>query len=123
MMTFLGMFSRASAKLVATFITVILLMMLSFAVMPWAITGLQNFIETLDALTRDPPLNDQAKVLYRTLVNENTMFGIVMTIIARAIVETVAWIGGRLFTGSTEPKPRTPTAPGPGGATDYYGRT
>ena len=122
MMTLLGMFSRASAKLVATFFTVILLMMLCFAFMPWAITGLQDVIEGLDALTRDPPLGAQAKVLYRTLVNENTMFGIIMTIIARALVETVAWAGGRLFRGSTQPQDRAPTPPGPSGAADYYGQ-
>lgn len=94
MLSLLGVFTRASAKLAATFVVVILLMIIAFAVAPGWIVGLQDFVETLNEHLRNPPLNQQGKVLYRTLVNENTIFGILMTLIARAIVETVAFAGG-----------------------------
>lgn len=97
MLNLLGMFSRASAKLMATFVVVILLMIAAFAVAPGTITGLQDFVETINESLRNPPLADQPKVLYRTLVNENTIFGILMTILARAIVETVAWACGAAY--------------------------
>ena len=97
MLSLLGVFSRASAKLAATFVVVIILMILAFAVAPGAIVGLQDMVEDLNEMLRNPPLNQQATVLYRTLVNENTIFGILMTLIARAIVETCAFGGGRAW--------------------------
>lgn len=121
MLTLLGMFSRASAKLLATFVMVIALMIGMFAVAPGLITALQDLVEGLDAVLRDPPLNEQGTVLYRTLVNENTVFGIVMTIIARALVELIAWAGGSLWR-QARGDDAAPSGPGPGGASAYYER-
>lgn len=97
MLTLFGMFARASTKLLATFVVVIIMMVLAFAFFPQAIVWMQDFIEMLDERLRNPPIQEQAKVLYRTLVNENTMFGIIMTIIARMVVELIAWAGGSIW--------------------------
>lgn len=88
------MFGKASTKLVATFFLVIILMILGFAFAPSAITGLQDFANTIEGHVRNPGLDNQGTVLFRMLVNENTIFGIFMTLIARAIVEFAAWAGG-----------------------------
>ncbi len=97
MLSLFGMFARASTKLLATFVVVIIMMILAFAFFPQAIVWMQDFIELLDERLRNPPMQEQAKVLYRTLVNENTMFGIIMTIIARMVVELIAWAGGSVW--------------------------
>ena len=110
MLPLFGMMSRASTKLFATFIMVIILMLLSFAFFPHAIVAMQDFVELLDAQLRNPPLkSEQAKVLYRTLVNENTMFGIIMTIIARMVVEIIAWAGGSIWKAMGHGKDETVT--------------
>lgn len=95
MMTLFGLFGRASAKLIATFVMVIILILLGFAFFPSALNALNDFANTLEGMLRNPPLNEQATVLYRTLVNENTIFGIVMTMIARSVVELFALLFGR----------------------------
>ena len=94
MLKLFSLFGRASTKLAATFVMVILLMLLGFAFFPSAINGLSDFTNYLEGYLRDPPLNEQATVLFRTLVNEQTIFGIIMTMIARSIVEFFAWFFG-----------------------------
>lgn len=97
MLTLLGMFSRASAKLIASFILVIVLMLIGFAYAPGVLNSLSDFANSLEGRIRDPEINEQGKFLFRTLVNENTIFGILMTIIARALVEFIAWVGGSIW--------------------------
>ncbi|MAK60144.1 MAG: hypothetical protein CMK09_04120 [Ponticaulis sp.] len=94
----LGSLGRSSAKLVASFVLVIVMMVLAFAFMPEAIRSAQDHIEGINDMVRTPPLlDDQGLILYRTLVNENTIFGILMTLIARAIIEIVSWVFGQGF--------------------------
>lgn len=95
MLNLLGLFGRASTKLLATFVTVIVLMLLGFAFFPSALNALNDFANYLEGHLRNPPLNEQATVLFRTLVNENTIFGIIMTMIARSVVELFALFFGR----------------------------
>ncbi|MEO0881520.1 MAG: hypothetical protein AAFY34_02195 [Pseudomonadota bacterium] len=90
-----SVFSKASAKLAATFIMVIVLLLVGFAFFPGAVNGLSDFTNYLEGYLRNPPLNEQATVLFRTLVNEQTIFGIIMTMIARSIVEFTVWFFGR----------------------------
>ena len=93
-----GSLFRSSAKLVISFALVIIIMVLAFAFEPGWVRGFQDWIEALNDTLRTPPLlDDQGLILYRTLVNENTIFGILMTLIARAIVEMVAWMFGQAF--------------------------
>ncbi len=90
----LMMFGKAGTKLVATFFLVIILMILGFAFAPGAVTGLQDFANMIEGQVRNPGLDNQGTMLFRMLVNENTIFGIFMTLIARALVEFAAWAGG-----------------------------
>ena len=96
MFTLLKLFGKASAKLVATFIMVIVLMMLGFAFFPGALNALSDLANTLEGYVRNPNLDEQGTFLFRTLVNENTIFGIISTLIARAVVEFFAWVFGTI---------------------------
>ncbi|MEM1105977.1 MAG: hypothetical protein AAGH87_06265 [Pseudomonadota bacterium] len=96
MMLLLGSLTRASTKLVLSFVLVIVIMVLCFAFAPGLIRGMQDWIENLNELLRTPPLlSDQGLILYRTLVNENTIFGILLTLLARAIIEVCAFAFGQ----------------------------
>ncbi len=98
MFSLLGSMTRASAKLVASFALVIVILVLAFAFEPGWVRGFQDWIELLNDQLRTPPmLDDQGLILYRTLVNENTIFGIIMTLVSRAIIEFIAWCFGQLF--------------------------
>lgn len=106
MLNLLGLFGKASAKLIATFIMVIVLMLLGFAFFPGALNALSDLANYLEGFVRNPNLNEQGTFLFRTLVNENTIFGIVTTLIARAVVEFLAWMFGairRAMRGDTGP--------------------
>lgn len=81
-----------------SFVLVIAIMVLAFAFFPEGIRGMQDWIEGLNDHLRTPPLlDDQGLILYRTLVNENTIFGIIMTLVSRAIIEVFAWGFGAIF--------------------------
>ncbi len=97
MFSLLKLFSKASAKLMATFIMVIVLMLLGFAFFPGMLNALSDLANTLEGYVRNPGLDEQGTFLFRTLVNENTIFGILSTLIARAVVEFFAWVFGGLF--------------------------
>ncbi|MEM9668849.1 MAG: hypothetical protein AAF950_07970 [Pseudomonadota bacterium] len=95
MLKLFSLFSKASAKLAATFVMVIILMLSGFAFFPGVVNGLSDFTNYLEGYLRHPPLNEQATVLFRTLVNEQTIFGIIVTMISRSIIEFFAWFFGR----------------------------
>lgn len=94
MLTLLGLFGKASTKLVATFVMIIVLMLLGFAFFPSALNRLSDFANLLEGYVRNPDLDEQGTFLFRTLVNENTIFGILSTLIARSVVELFALIFG-----------------------------
>jgi len=96
MMMLLGSLTRASTKLVLSFVLVIVIMVLCFAFAPGMIRALQDFIQVMYSWIYTPPLlNDQGLILYRTLVNEATIFGILLTLLARAIIEMCAFAFGQ----------------------------
>lgn len=87
-----GSLFRSSTKLALSFVLVIVLMILGFAFAPGVISGLQDWIEVINDSVRSPPgFNDQQLILYRQFVNEATIFGIILTLISRAIIELCAW--------------------------------
>jgi len=54
----------------------------------------------LDQFTRDPMwMEGTAKVMYRFLVNGTTILSVIMTVIARSIVEIGVWAGSSIFGG------------------------
>ena len=66
----------------------------------------------IESMIRDPSMDDRGKFLFRTLVNENTIFGIIMTLIARALIEFIFWVSGMLWrlVNPPEPQPANPAA-------------
>ena len=117
-------FSLVSSKIAATFFMVIFLMLLGFAFFPDLLNRLSDFTNWIEGQIRDPNMDDRGKFLFRTLVNENTIFGIIMTLIARAVVEFIFWISGVLWrlVNPPEEKDEAP-APKPVGDAPptYYG--
>ena len=90
-------FSLATSKIAITFFMVIFLMLLGFAYFPDLLNRLSDFCNQLEGHLRDPNLDDRGKFLFRTLVNENTIFGIIMTLIARSVVELCFWVLGGMW--------------------------
>ena len=97
MLTILGLFGKASAKIVATFVMVLVLMLLGFMFFPGVLNQLSDLANYLESHVRNPGLDEQGTFLFRTLINENTIFGMLATIIARAVVEFFAWIFGAFW--------------------------
>ncbi|MEO0785761.1 MAG: hypothetical protein AAFY10_08675 [Pseudomonadota bacterium] len=96
MMMLFGSLARASTKLALSFVLVIVIMVLAFAFAPGLVRGLQDIIEGINDMIRTPPiLSDQGLILYRTLVNEATIFGILLTLLSRAIIEVCAFAFGQ----------------------------
>lgn len=105
-------FGLVSTKIVLTFFMVIFLLLIGFAFFPDALNRLQDFTNWIEGQVRDPDIDERGKYLFRTLVNENTIFGIIMTLIARALIEFIFWICGILWrlVNPPEDKTREPVA-------------
>lgn len=91
--------SNASAKLVATFFMVIFLMLLGLVFFPTQLNQLNDFANYVAnwEWIRNPDIPEQGKFLFRTLVNESTVFGILTTLIARAVVEVLFYTLGVMW--------------------------
>ncbi|MEE2878313.1 MAG: hypothetical protein VX593_04845 [Pseudomonadota bacterium] len=103
----LGGFSLVTSKIVATFFMVIFLMLLGFAFFPDQLNRLSDFTNWIEGQIRDPNMDERGKFLFRTLVNENTIFGIIMTLIARAVIEFIFWISALLWRLVNPPEEKT----------------
>lgn len=91
---------RSSSKIMLTFLVMLLLTVLLILFWPGAYVGLQDFSEWIDDGVRNPPFESEQNVaIYRIFVNSTTILGIIMTLISRAIVDFIAFVGGRLFQG------------------------
>ena len=124
MLKLLGGFSLVTSKIVATFFMVIFLMLLGFAFFPDLLNRLSDFANWIEGQIRDPEMDDRGKFLFRTLVNENTIFGIVMTLIARSVIEFIFWICGvlwRLVNPPEKTEEAAPAEPVPDAPPTYYG--
>jgi hypothetical protein len=99
MWVFVRVMSNASAKIVATFFMVIVLMLAGLVLFPQQLNQLNDFANYIanQEWIRNPDIPEQGKFLFRTLVNESTIFGILMTLIARAIVEILFFLIGLMW--------------------------
>lgn len=91
--------SNASAKIIATFFMVLVLMMLGVFFIPSAFNSVNdfaNYIANLDMI-RNPDVGEQGVAVTRVFINESSIFGILMTLIARIVVEIIWWICGALW--------------------------
>ena len=120
MWTLFRAMSNASAKIVATFFMVLFLIMVGILFMPKAynsVNDFANYLANLDWI-RNPGFGDQGVAVTRVFINEASIFGIVMTLIARTMVEILWWGFGQLWklVNSDEDEAKRPGK----GAPDYY---
>ncbi len=91
--------SNASAKIIATFFMVLVLIMVGILFFPGAYNAVNNFsnwIANLDVI-RNPDFGEQGVAVTRVFINEATIFGIVTTLIARIVVELIFFGSGALW--------------------------
>ena len=91
--------SNASSKILATFFMVLVLMMLGVLFVPTAFNGVNDFANYIANLNwiRNPNLGEQGVAVFRVFINEASIFGILMTLIARVVVELIWWSSARLW--------------------------
>jgi len=91
---------RSSSKIMLTFLVMLLLTVMLILFWPSAYVGLQDFSEWIDDGVRNPPFDSEQNVaIYRLFVNSTTILGVIMTLISRAIVDAIAFLGGNLMKG------------------------
>ena len=103
-------FSNASSKIIATFFMVLVLMMLGVLFAPGVFNSVNDFANYIANLNwvRNPSLGEQGVAVFRVFINEASIFGILMTLIARAVVELLWWGSAQLWRAVNPPEP-TPT--------------
>ena len=102
--------SNASAKIMATFFMVLILMMLGVLFVPGIFNGVNdfaNYLANLDVI-RNPNLGEQGVAVFRVFINEAAIFGILITLIARVFVELIWWGSAKLW--ALVNPPETPTS-------------
>jgi len=122
MWTFVKVMSNASAKLIATFFMVIILILVAFATMPEVINNLKESIQLflLTDFMRNPPVNAQGEMLFDLLITDAAVFGIIMTLIARLIVELLFFGFGALWNMVNPKEDAGDAKPGAPKRTNFY---
>lgn len=117
-MFFWGLF-RVSTKLVATAALSIGLIILGFLFAPNVLSALYDFADLVEKwlpTARDLDLDGLGGALYRQVVNDTMVFGVLMTLLARVVVELI-WGGFALAFGRRSNPDGTPVV-GSGGYFD-----
>ncbi len=104
--------SNASSKILATFFMVLVLMMLGVLFVPSVFNGVNDFANYIANLgwIRNPNLGDQGVAVFRVFINEASIFGILMTLIARVVVELIWWSSGQLWRMANPPEAPLPSS-------------
>ena len=99
MWVFVRALSNASMKIVATFFMVLFLVMIGIIYFPGAYNAVNDFANHIANLemVRNPDLGQQGVAVTRVFINEATIFGIVCTLIARAVVEVLFFLFGLMW--------------------------
>ena len=92
--------SNASSKIIATFFMVMVLILIGVMFVPSLFNSVNDFANYLANLdwVRNPDFGDQGVAVTRVFINESSIFGIIMTLIARVFVEIIWWGAGQLWT-------------------------
>lgn len=92
--------SNASSKIIATFFMVMVLILIGVMFVPSLFNSVNDFANYLANLSwvRNPDFGDQGVAVTRVFINESSIFGIIMTLIARVFVEIIWWGSGQLWT-------------------------
>ena len=97
-----GLF-RVSTKLVVTAFLSIALIIFGFLFAPNILSAVYDFADVVEGwlpTAQDLELKDLAGALYRQVVNDTMIFGVLLTLIARVIVEIIWALGALAFGGS-----------------------
>jgi hypothetical protein len=95
MLSVLKTLSSAGSKIIATFFMVLILIMLSVLFFPQGfnlVSDVANYLANLE-IARNPPVSERGKTLVRLFINEASIFGILITLIARMVVEILILLG------------------------------
>ena len=78
---------------------VLVMIMLGVMFVPSAFNGVNDFANYLANLdwVRNPDIGEQGVAVTRVFINESSIFGIVMTLLARVVVELLWWGTGSLW--------------------------
>lgn len=93
---------RVSTKLVVTAFLSIALIILGFLFAPNILSSVYDFADVVEKwlpTAQDLELTDLAGALYRQVVNDTMIFGVLLTLIARIIVELLWGLGALAFGG------------------------
>jgi len=98
------------------------LMLLGLVLFPTQLNQLNDFANWIAnwEMIRNPDIPEQGKFLFRTLVNESTIFGILTTLIARVVVEIMWWGSVRLWEKVNPPEDVAPAPGAEAAKTSYY---
>lgn len=110
-----GLF-RVSSKLVATAFLSIGLIILGFLFAPNLLSAIYDFADMVEAwlpTASELNLRDLSGALYRQVVNDTMVFGVLMTLVARIIVELI-WGLFALLLGKRSNPDGTPVVGGGG---------
>ena len=105
MLSVLKTLSSAGSKIIATFFMVLILIMLSVLFFPQGfnlVSDAANHLANLE-IARNPPVSERGKTLVRLFINEASIFGILITLIARMVVEILILLGMFLCAWSIHP--------------------
>ena len=99
-----GLF-RVSTKLVVTAFLSIALIIFGFLFAPNLLSAVYDFADVVEKwlpTAQQLELADLAGALYRQVVNDTMIFGVLLTLIARVIVEIVWGLGALAFGGQAK---------------------
>lgn len=116
-MFFWGLF-RVSTKLVATAALSLGLIILGFLFAPNVLSAVYDFADVVEKwlpTAKELNLKDLGGALYRQVVNDTMVFGVLLTLIARIVVEFVWGLFALLFGGKPDPDGSPVT-----GGLDYF---
>jgi len=112
---------RVSTKLVATAVLSIAILILGFVFAPNLLTEFQYFADAIENWlpnSKEWGFKDQAGAAYSTFVNDTVIFGILMSLLARVIVEIVWGLFALAFGSRKRDVDGAPVNTGGGGAFD-----
>lgn len=110
---------RVSTKLLATAALSIAIVILGYLFAPNVLSAVYDFADVVEdwlPTAKELNLKDLGGALYRQTVNDTMIFGILLTLIARIIVEFVWALGAMAFGGRRRGDPDATPVPTPGGS-------
>ena len=94
----MGILIRAITKLIATFAVAVGLFALSFMYFPQGIEWVNMAAQFMGGAIGNPTfLGEDAAALFTTYVTDSTLLGVIVTAIARVLIEAVSFLFGGML--------------------------